>query len=314
MAYSYLAILDLGSNSTRMVVEKIASDGSYEEVTRVKEDTRLSEGMGIEKKLQVRAINRVINALSKFQQLYQGYHEVKVIAIATAAVRQASNQREFLDKVQATIGIQVRVLSGDDEAYYDYLGATKALNLKNAILLDTGGASVELVLMHEGHKAALISVPFGAVNLSEQFNLKDNIKSVDLFRCARFIQKQYTDIAWFQNGRNLPIVLLGGANRTLARVDRTSQAMTRIQDFHGYRMTTERVLNWFEKFITANYQERQAIAGLEVSRADIIVGGCMPLIMLINLLDSERVTFSESGVREGLITEFIQNRHQGTEK
>lgn len=306
MGYSYLAILDLGSNSTRMVVEKIASDGSYEEVTRVKEDTRLSEGMGPQKILQPKAIERVITALSKFQQLYQRYRDIQIIAIATAAVRQATNQKAFLAQVQAAIGVQVKVLSGDDEAYYDYLGATQALNLKNAILLDTGGASVELGLIREGHKEELISVPFGAVNLSEQFNLKDQVKSADLFRCARFIQKQYNDIAWFQSGRNLPIVLLGGANRTLARVDRTSQAMTRIQDFHGYRMTSERVLNWFERVLANNFQERQAIDGLEASRADIIVGGWLPLVMLINLLDSERVTFSESGVREGLITEFIQ--------
>lgn len=310
---AYLAIMDLGSNSTRMVVEYIKADGSYTEIIRVKEDTRISEGMGDEKILQAFAIDRVIDALIKFKAMYADLEDVTVRAITTAAVRQASNQQEFLDRVRAEVDLEVQVLSGDDEAYYDYLGASQALNVRDAMLLDTGGASVELVLIKNGKKRNLISIPFGAVNLSEQFHLGDTISAANLFDAARFIQKQYADVAWFADGKDLPIVLLGGANRTLARIDRTQQAMTRIQDFHGYRMATNRVLDLFREMIAMNLNERLTIPGLEAERADIIVGGFLPLVMMISMLDSDRIIFSESGVREGLITEYVQTHFMDVE-
>ncbi|QBO36121.1 exopolyphosphatase [Periweissella cryptocerci] len=303
---AYLTIMDLGSNSTRMVVEDIKADGTYTEIIRVKDDTRMSEGMGAEKILQTYAMDRVITALLKFKAMYVDLEDVTVRAITTAAVRQATNQQEFLDRVKAEVGLDVQVLSGDDEAYYDYLGASQALSVKDAMLLDTGGASVELVLIKDGKKSNLISIPFGAVNLSEQFQLGDVISAAKLFDAARFIQKQYSDVAWFGQGFNLPIVLLGGANRTLARIDRTQQAMTRIQDFHGYRMAANRVLDLFREMIALDLAERLEIPGLEAERADIIVGGFLPLVMMISMLDSDRIIFSESGVREGLIAEYVQ--------
>ena len=114
-----LAIVDLGSNSARMAITEIAPDGHFREIKRVKENTRLSEGMGREKMLQEDAMNRTIAALKRFKKIYEGMPHTQVRAITTAAVRQARNRQEFLNRVQKEVGIRLQVLSGKKEAYYD---------------------------------------------------------------------------------------------------------------------------------------------------------------------------------------------------
>lgn len=303
---AYLAIVDLGSNSTRMVVEKIEDDGTYTEVERVKEDTRLSEGMGEALVLQDFAIERVLQALKNFQQIYQQYPDVQIKAIATAAVRQATNQAAFLSRVKAEVGIDIHVLSGDDEAYYDYLGVEHTLAIEDALLVDTGGASVELILVKGGQKQALISVPFGAVSLSEKFNLHDAPSAQAVFQANRYVQAVYNNIEWLMSARQLPIVLLGGANRTLARMEQAQTTGILGQNFHGFEMTANQALDLFELLIQHDKAGRIVLPGLDANRADIILGGCIPLLNLIMTLATPKIIFSESGVREGIITEYMQ--------
>ncbi|MFJ6942797.1 MAG: exopolyphosphatase, partial [Limosilactobacillus mucosae] len=166
-----LAIVDLGSNSARMAVTEISPDGKFREIKRVKENTRLSEGMGHEKILQPEAMERTIQAIKHFKRQYQGLPNLQVQAIATAAVRQAKNRQEFLQRVKQETGLTVRVLSGYKEAYYDYLGVVRTLKLNHCLILDVGGASCELVLVQHRKARDLISLPIGAVNLSEQYHL-----------------------------------------------------------------------------------------------------------------------------------------------
>ena len=302
-----LAIVDLGSNSARMAVNRLHANGTATEVKRVKEDTRLSEGMGTAHVLQPAAIERTIKALQNFRKLYERMPNTDVIGITTAAVRMAKNQKEFLARVHNEVGLDLKVLSGDDEAYYDYLGVANSLVINDCLILDTGGASCELILVKGGREQQLISVPFGAVTLSEQFELDDVVPSANLFRAQMFLRNRLADIWWLSEALHYPIILLGGANRTLARVNRRRQQKLKVEDIHGYRLKTETVFHTFLDFLTRSRQGRQDISGMEYDRADIIVGGMLPLVTLLQMLDSDRVIFSESGVREGIISEHLQH-------
>lgn len=270
-----LAIVDLGSNSARMAVSRLHANGTAQEIKRVKEDTRLSEGMGASHVLQPAAIERTIKALLNFRRLYEKMPDTDVIGITTAAVRMAENQTAFLNQVKQEVGLDLRVLSGDDEAYYDYLGVANSLVINNCLILDTGGASCELILVKNGRKQQLISIPFGAVTLSEQFGLDDLVPSASLFRAQMFLR------------------------------NRRRQQKLKVEDIHGYRLKTETVFHTFLDLLSRSKTGRQEISGMEYDRADIIVGGMLPLVTLLQMLDSDRVIFSESGVREGIISEHL---------
>lgn len=305
-----LAIVDLGSNSARMAITEIAPDGRFREIKRVKENTRLSEGMGREKLLQEPAMNRTIEALKRFKHLYEEVPNVKVRAITTAAVRQARNRQEFLDRVQREVGIKLQVLSGKKEAYYDYLGVIRTLKLNHCLILDVGGASCELVLVQQRQARDLISIPVGAVNLSEQFHLNGYVRSADLFRAQVAMNDRLKKIPWMRYATRVPIVLLGGANRTLARMAWSYHHRYHRRSIHGYQLSARAVYATYRELLNRNLAQRKKMPGLEPERADIIVGGMLPLISLLQRNSDGRVIFSESGVREGIITEYVNQRKQ----
>ncbi|KRL62277.1 exopolyphosphatase [Lentilactobacillus diolivorans DSM 14421] len=308
-----LVILDIGSNSVRMAINQILSDGSYREIKRIKSDSRLSEGMGREKILQPEAMERTIRALADFKKIYTEYDAKRVIGMATAAVRQAKNQDQFLAGVKSRIGITIKVLSGNQEAYYDYLGVINRLGIRNCLILDIGGASCELIRVNHGESTNLTSIPIGAVNITERYHLDDNITGANLFNAQFNIRKLYSKVKWLSRSRHQPLVLLGGANRTLARINRRRQNMMRIDAIHGYHLTYEQVNRTYLGLLKGNVKRRQQIQGLEVDRADIIVGGLLPLIVLMDKVEAKKVIFSESGVREGVITEYV-DRHYHRKK
>ena len=304
---SYLAVIDLGSNSTRMVVEELQADGSFVELRRRKLDTRLAEGMNEnDGELTDAAMTRVVNALLEFQQDYMMYDDVTVVGIATAAVREADNQAVFLDKVFRAVGVEIRVLTGDQEAYYDYLGAASALDISDAWLLDTGGASVELVGIEDRMATNMMSLPFGAVNLSEKFklNVKGVVSPESIAKAAKNVNTQYAKLPWLDDTVTLPIILLGGANRSLARLDRVKHGLPADSDFHGYEMSTSAVIETYDKLTMMTKSEREELLDLEANRADIIISGLLPLIELIKRTGANKVIFSASGVREGLLQEY----------
>ena len=304
-----LAIVDLGSNSARMAISEIAPDGRFREIKRVTENTRLSEGMGREKMLQEDAMNRTIAALKRFKQIYEEMPHTQVRAITTAAVRQARNRQEFLDRVQKEVGIRLQVLSGKKEAYYDYLGVIRTMKLNHCLILDVGGASCELVLVQQRRARDLISIPVGAVTLSEQFHLNGYVRSADLFRAQVAMNERLTKIPWLRYATRVPIVLLGGANRTLARMTWSYHHRHRRQrSIHGYQLSSRVVFATYRELWNRNLAQRKRMPGLEPERADIIVGGMLPLVSLLQRNSDGRVIFSESGVREGIITEYVNQR------
>ena len=304
-----LAIVDLGSNSARMAITEIAPDGHFREIKRVKENTRLSEGMGREKMLQEDAMNRTIAALKRFKKIYEGMPHTQVRAITTAAVRQARNRQEFLNRVQKEVGIRLQVHSGKKEAYYDYLGVIRTMKLNHCLILDVGGASCELVLVQQRRARDLISIPVGAVTLSEQFHLNGYVRSADLFRAQVAMNERLTKIPWLRYATRVPIVLLGGANRTLARMTWSYHHRHRRQrSIHGYQLSSRVVFATYRELLNRNLAQRKRMPGLEPERADIIVGGMLPLVSLLQRNSDGRVIFSESGVREGIITEYVNQR------
>lgn len=309
-----LVILDIGSNSVRMAINQIQADGSYREVKRMKNASRLSEKMGQQKVLQKKAIERTIDALADFQAVYTQFTHTSVIAIATAAVRQAKNQSAFLQEVKQRIGVDVKVLTSQQEAYYDYLGVMNRLGIQNCLILDIGGASCELIQVDNGQAVHLTSVPVGAVNITEKYRLNGTISGANLFNAEFGLRKLFGRIKWLHRAHHEPLVLLGGASRTLARINRRRQHMSRVDAIHGYHLSAEQVNRTFLNLLRGNEHRRKEIPGLEADRADIIVGGMLPLITVMGLTDVKKMYFSESGVREGIITEYLNNHYSKKHK
>ena len=303
----HFAVIDLGSNSARMTIWSIEQE-VVKPVKRLKEMVRLSEDMGSSRILQPAAMARTLKALQGFKAELDKYDDIDLKAVATAAVREAKNQKDFLKRVKNEAGLTISVIPGTREAEYDFLGVINTLPIQNALIMDTGGASTELILVQNRKLQHLVSIPFGSVNLSERFLNPDVISAAEYFALSTFIQQTFNSVWWLRRAQNLPIIALGGSNRSLAKIERRKEKLADFEAIHGYRMPTQQANNIFKEILSSDLAAREAIPGLSKYRADIIVGGLMPVISMIRYLDSDRLTFSQFGLREGALYDHLNTR------
>ncbi|CAJ1226731.1 exopolyphosphatase [Levilactobacillus zymae] len=302
-----LVVIDLGSNSVRMTITEVDNHGNYQTVNQIKRYVRLSANMGPEKVLQPDAIDRTLAALSDFKDVYSQLEKPDIHAVATAAVRQASNQKAFLKQVKEQLGLSLKVISGATEARYDYLGVINTLPMVNGLIVDTGGGSSELILVQNQQLKHVVSIPLGSVTLSQNYLEADVVESASLFKAMTFVNNVFNDVWWLREATNLPIIGLGGANRTLAKINRRKKNFLNAEDVHGYKLTDEDVYETLTQLLGLDLEGRKKVPGLAKERADIIVGGLIPVTLLMRLLDSQQITFSNAGLRDGILFEYLND-------
>lgn len=303
-----LVVIDLGSNSVRMQISQIDDYGGYTIIGYFREYVRLSEKMGKEMILKEEPMKRTIQALKDFKARYTQYDHVVVKAVATAAVRGAKNQAEFLKRVKDEVGLDLQVISGSTEAYLDYVGVVNTLPIRNGIIMDCGGASTELVWVQNGACKERISIPIGSVVLSQNYNLADSISASDLYRAMNAAGQKISTVRWLGQVHNLPLIALGGSNRTIAKIHRreVTDEVDELPDIHGMHLPPHYIFNLVGKLIAMNKDERMKIPGLAKNRADVIIGGLIPISLVLRNLQISEVIFSNCGLRDGILFEYLR--------
>lgn len=308
MTNTNLVVIDLGSNSVRMQISQIDDYGGYTVMGYFREYVRLSENMGKEMTLKEEPMNRTIQALKDFKTRYTQYDNVVVKAVATAAVRGAKNQAEFLKRVKDEVGLNLQVISGSTEAYLDYVGVVNTLPVRNGIIMDCGGASTELIWVQNGACKERVSIPIGSVVLSQNYNLADTISASDLYSAMNAAGQKISTVRWLGQVHNLPLIALGGSNRTIAKIHRreVTDEVDELPDIHGMHLPPHYIFNLVGKLIAMNKDERMKIPGLAKNRADVIVGGLIPISLVLRNLQISEVIFSNCGLRDGILFEYLR--------
>jgi len=293
-----IAIIDLGSNSVRMNIMHINKDGSYYLLDQVKQMVRLSQGMGPEKMLRPEPIRRTFETLYLFRKLIEAFNVEEVHGVATAAVRQAVNQKEFLRNLERHAGFRFEVISGEDEAYYDFLGVMNTIDAPDCLVVDIGGASTELVWVEKRSIRGSISLPFGSVTLSERFCPGDPTPA-DMDRLREFLNREFKAVKWLKQVKGLPILGLGGIIRTIGKIDK-NRVQFPVLTIHNYQMNTEEVNHVYNEIISRSVDENRKLPSVGKSRADLMTGGMMPVKILMEMIKSEKLIISGNGLRDGV--------------
>ena len=164
-----IGIIDLGSNSARLVIVELFGDGHFMVVDELKESVRLGQDMERDGFLKPQRVAETIRTLKMFKKLADASKVDRIISAATAAVRRAKNQRSFLDEIQATCGIKVRVLSEEEEATLVYRGVINSMDIPKGLILEIGGGSIKIVYYNRRNMLNYVTLPFGAVTLTDLF-------------------------------------------------------------------------------------------------------------------------------------------------
>ncbi len=294
-----VAVIDMGSNTARLKVYALENQ-EPELLAEGKRKVRLSEDMGDDKQLiNPAGIRRAKEAMEYFSEILEAFPKVRVVAIATEAMRRARNGQALAEYLQQQTGIPIRILSGKEEAFYVYAAVRHSLPYKDALLLDAGGGSCELILMQKGQCRQLVSLPLGSIILSEKYTNRGEMSAAALFRLFNHVHARLAAISWLKEGQNLPLIAIGGNQRAVAKLWRNNQDDDR--PLHGYEMTKDNLNGIYMDLLDADSSRRQAMLGKNKDRSDIITAGLAPLIQTVRLIDPSKIVFCETGLREGIL-------------
>lgn len=292
------SIIDLGSNSVRMNILGIGSAGDHILMDQAKERVRISEGMGRERTIKDPPLQRLFHTLELFTQLNQVFEVDQSYALATAAVRTAKNQAEVLASIRARTGFDFAVLSGTQEARYDFYGVINTMAIDDALLVDLGGGSTEIILVQDRKMIHSASIPFGSVNLSENYP--------DAASARRQAKRALNKLPWLEQAQGYDMIGLGGSIRSLAKVNRAKQRWP-LFSMHNYELSAAdvgRILNMIQRLPES---ELKRVPGISRSRSELLKQGLAPFKELFYRLQPQRLRISTSGVREGF---FYSHYHK----
>jgi len=304
-----IAIIDLGSNSVRMNIIKITKSGGYFVFDSAKEMVRLSEGLHRTGHLNQAPMDRTISALKYFKGLTEVHGVTEIHALSTAAVRMANNKDVFLKRVKDEVGFNFKILSGYEEAYYDYLGVVNSMDCNHHLMIDIGGGSTEIGLIEDRRLVESISIPIGSVILTEMFgHIKNRKKRIK--EAKAYVKDQIKAIDFIKAKSGLPIVGLGGTIRAIGKVDKYINDYP-LKDLHNYHLTIDEVRHVTHIIIGAKDGEVGNIEGISKKRADVMTMGIMPLIGLMDFVEAKELRISGNGLRNGYFYEkYFESMNQ----
>ena len=300
--YETVGIMDIGSNSIRLVIYEFTTSGEYRVIQECKESARLSAKIGPEGRMEREAIAVIAPILRQFQQVCDVFDVTRIRATATAAIRNAANTEEIISWIAEETGLELEVLSGEEEGTMGFLGVANTMNVLDGILIDIGGGSTEITLFSERERLQTVSFPFGAVNMNSRFGTNSEQDSWDDTRIEALqavVRSALTEHPWITENLGLPFVGLGGTARTLAKISQKQRSYS-LPILHHYEMSVEEIDELYQKLPKMSYSQRKKIAGLSKDRADIIVSGLIILHTIFSAAQGTSFMISGAGLRDGL--------------
>lgn len=303
-----IAVIDIGSNSLRLVLFEIDSSGSYKVIDDLKESVRLGADMLNGVLLSKERMEKAVNTLKTFKAFCDAVKVHEIITVATEAVRKAENKDYFIELVRENTDLEVRVLSGYEEAYYDSIGIINSMYVENALIIDIGGASTELVWIKNNEMKDYASLPIGAVNLTQRFDMEDIIFPNKEEELKSFLTDIYGSIPWLYSVQFDKVIGIGGTVRNIGKIDRRNKRYN-LDIHHNFELSSEDVHNIYYSVKSKSLKQRKRVEGLSKDRTDIIVAPVCAINTLLQLLKVNTFIVSGKGLREGLMYDYLIKHH-----
>ncbi|MCA9234455.1 MAG: Ppx/GppA family phosphatase [Planctomycetales bacterium] len=301
-----LAAIDVGSNSIRLVVAEPQPGGRYRVLDEERETTRLARALADGGRLDEQSIEESLAALRRFKEIAEGLHVHRVRAIATCAVREATNGEEFVQRVADEVGLSLEVISSQQEAHLAFLSVRRRIELagKNSLLADIGGGSTELIVASGDVVEAVFATRLGAVRLAERFGGEEGLASDDFRKLQRRIDRELRRTT---DGKIPPLHLLigsGGTFTSAASIVMASRGLSALPAA-GFQMSRADVRHLVDRLRKMSSRQRRDVPGLNPDRADIIVPGLAIIDRVMKRFKVNTLQVHPYGVRDGLLLSMI---------
>jgi exopolyphosphatase/guanosine-5'-triphosphate,3'-diphosphate pyrophosphatase len=300
------AAVDIGSNSVRMQVAEMTPGSPVQILANERQVTRLGESVFAEGRISADAMTLLESMLTQMAQTYKKLDVLAVRAVATAAVRDARNQREFIDRMSAAAGCRIEIISGQEEARLIHLGvqSTWPHPKQRVLMIDIGGGSMEIIDSEAGKIRDAYSKPLGAVRLTEVFLASDPPAPRELHRMENYIDDRLESAARRIGVKPWDRVI--GTSATASALVCAANRIPRAKRDAANRLraTTAQIREIYHALASTDLAQRRKVTGIGARRAEIIVAGAAALLHALEAFGAKSIYYSAAGVRDGIIADL----------
>lgn len=304
---NYYALIDIGSNTVRLVIYLPNEAGRFKEVENVKAVARLRNHLTEDDYLSEEGETILIETLKEFEDVLKIYPLKHFTVVATATVRQAKNKQTLIDRVKTSLGWDMQILSEEEEAFYGYLAVVNATSITEGITVDMGGGSTEVTYFKDRQLIHAHSFPFGTLSLNQ---LYDNTLSEaeNLITVKKYVKEAFETLDWLEN-RSVPIIAIGGSARNVAQIDQIDKDYP-MAGLHQYPLLLKDLNRIKDHLLSLSNTKRMKVEGLSKDRADIILPALMTFITLYKFIHADRFVLSQKGLRDGINYELLFHKQE----
>jgi exopolyphosphatase/guanosine-5'-triphosphate,3'-diphosphate pyrophosphatase len=309
-----IAAIDLGSNSIHMIVVEVDASGGFRVIEKEREMVRLGALTLSRRQLSAAAMKRGLEVMAKYKRLASTHRVDKIIAVATAAVREAGNGEEFLRRVGRTTSIWPRAVSGETEARLIYLSVLHSIHLegRRALVVDIGGGSVELALGAGTGPEWAVSEKLGVIRMAERYATADPLGRKNEERLEAFVKKKLAPHgARVREAEIGTAIGTSGTILTLGRMAHQIETGVLPDATHHLSVRRPALREVRKRLVDADLRERLRMPGMDAPRADILPVGAVILDTILGLLGIEELVLCDWALREGILLDYI-HRHPKT--
>jgi exopolyphosphatase / guanosine-5'-triphosphate,3'-diphosphate pyrophosphatase len=297
-----VAVVDIGSNSTRLLIAEVSDGRVTGELERQTNVTRLGAGVDSDGRLREDAMQRVYETLDRYHERIEHHHVDKALAVLTSAVRDAANGREFAHAVEERYGLEPHVLTGEEEAQLSFLGATSERDPDDAtptLVIDIGGGSTELVIGRRRQAGFHVSTQAGVVRMTERHIHSDPPTSGELDALAQDVRRILSDAVPPREREAVQrAIAVAGTATSLGAIAQELEPYDP-EMVHGYVLVAAERQRILAQLAAITVEQRRQVPGLDPARAPTIVAGVVILKEVMALFNLEEIEVSEHDILRG---------------
>ncbi|MDD2581730.1 MAG: Ppx/GppA phosphatase family protein [Desulfuromonadaceae bacterium] len=297
-----LAAIDIGTNSIRCIVVEVDPQGRYMILDDEKATVRLGENLAVSGAISAAAFARAVDAMSRIRKLIDGLKVMEVEAVATSAVRSASNGEELVGVLTRELGREIRIISGDEEAELVALSVRHNFDMsgKRYMIIDIGGGSVEIMSAVGNHVESCFSLELGAVRMTDRFMVSDPVRESEIAKLRRFVRAELKTVFAEERPTVQTFICSGGTITALAGMVMNMRKQA-YSTSHGFEVLRSEVVHLLAMLVRKDVKSLRNIPGLNPDRADIIIAGLIVIDELMKYFGANMMLVNERGIREGLV-------------
>jgi exopolyphosphatase / guanosine-5'-triphosphate,3'-diphosphate pyrophosphatase len=303
-----LAAFDVGSNTVLMLVVECSADKNPHVLADMSRITRLGRGVDASGHLDPESAVRTLDTIAEFADKARALAVEKIVGVATAALRDASDGADFLARVKQRAGVTLEIITGQTEAQLSYLSTLKGLRLSPAdklLIVDIGGGSTELIRAESDRALEVVSLQLGSVRLTERIIHHDPPPASEAEILRDSIDKALRQLGWHY--RPDKMVGIAGTVTTLCAIALGLERYSP-ESVHGYRLGAGEVSGLIELLGSMPLERRKQLPGMEPGRADVLFAGGVILERVMNYFGCGDVIVSDQGVRWGLMWREVEQQ------